>query len=510
MSTSAADTGPGNAARDTPLPPAASLLSSAATPAASAATWPPGERLTVSVRHKSFPPDAWGTALDSLLAEHPRRSRFATPLLTLDRGALTHNTATMFGWLRDERLQLAPHGKTTMSPRLWTELADAGAWGLTLATAWQAQVARSAGVRRIMIANAEVDPVGLRWLSRELDLHDDAEIICWADSVRTIEAMEGILASAGARRRVPVIAEIGAPGGRTGARSVGAGLEIARRIHDSDALELAGVGGYEGSIAHDRSSESVARIDAYLDSIADLHRAAHAGSLYREADVRGDGTGAGGAAQDAGHDAVRDSGRDAAHDAVRDSGHDAVHDSARPIITAGGSAYFDRVAARLGSLRDEADIVLRSGAFQIHDDGFYAGVSPMGSLVGSQPFRSAMHAWVRVVSHPEPGLVLIDAGRRDLPFDEGLPIPQRVVGVTSEESRRILEGSHVSALNDQHGFLQLPRGVPAAEETLPVGTVIRLGLSHPCTAFDKWRLIPILDDADADDPTIIDAVETIF
>jgi D-serine deaminase-like pyridoxal phosphate-dependent protein len=455
---------------------------------------PPGAQITVSVRHKSFPPDAWGSSLDSLLAERPRRSRFTTPLLTLDRGALTHNTATMFGWLRDEQLQLAPHGKTTMSPRLWGELADAGAWGLTLATAWQAQVARSAGVRRIMIANAEVDPVGLRWLSRELDLHDDAEIICWVDSIRTIEAMEKVLASAGARRRVPVIAEIGAPGGRTGARSVESGLEVARRIHESDALELAGVGGYEGSIAHDRSAESVARVDAYLDSIAALHRAAREAGLYREGGAHGEAAGSGGAGQDE----------------VRDSGGGSGRDAGRPIVTAGGSAYFDRVASRLGSLRDEADIVLRSGAFQIHDDGFYAGISPMGSLVGSQPFRSAMHAWVRVVSHPEPGLVLFDAGRRDLPFDEGLPVPQRVAGVTAEESQRILEGSRVTALNDQHGFLQLPRGVAEGEEVLPVGTVIRLGLSHPCTAFDKWRLIPIVEDADADDPTIIDAVETLF
>jgi D-serine deaminase-like pyridoxal phosphate-dependent protein len=206
---------------------------------------------------------------------------------------------------------------------------------------------------------------------------------------------------------------------------------------------------------------------------------------------------------------VRDAGDGSGRDAGGGSGRDALRDAGRPIVTAGGSAYFDRVASRLGSLRDEADIVLRSGAFQIHDDGFYAGISPMGSLVGSQPFRSAMHAWVRVVSHPEPGLVLFDAGRRDLPFDEGLPVPQRVAGVTAEESQRILEGSRVTALNDQHGFLQLPH-VAEGEEVLPVGTVIRLGLSHPCTAFDKWRLIPIVEDADADDPTIIDAVETLF
>ena len=424
------------------------------------------QAITLSPFHKSFPPAAWGSTLDEFVAERPTRAEFATPLLTLDRGALTHNTATMFAWLRDNGLKIAPHGKTTMSPRLWAELADAGAWGLTLATAWQAQVGRQAGVRRIMIANSEVDPVGLRWLSEELDGNDDVEIFCWADRADTVALMESILRAIGPRRRVPVIAELGAPGGRTGARTTAEARDLAQLIHDSDVLELAGVGGYEGSLAHSREEDELTRVDAYLDNIAELHASVLDAGAYRP--------------------------------------------GFRPIVTAGGSAYFDRVAARLGSLAGEADVVLRSGAFQIHDDGFYASVTPMGSLVGTEPFRSAMHAWVRVVSHPEPGLVLFDAGKRDLPFDEGLPVPQRIVGADRSESDRVLAHSRVTRLNDQHGFLSVDIDPEEAERALPIGTVIRLGLSHPCTTFDKWRLIPIVDSADADDPVIIDAVETHF
>jgi D-serine deaminase-like pyridoxal phosphate-dependent protein len=36
--------------------------------------------------------------------------------------------------------------------------------------------------------------------------------------------------------------------------------------------------------------------------------------------------------------------------------------------------------------------------------------------------------------------------------------------------------------------------------------VVTLGLSHPCTAFDKWRLIPVVDA----DGTVAEAVETLF
>lgn len=418
----------------------------------------PGE----SVLHKSFPPEAAGAGLDAFLNARLTIRELQTPMLTLDRGALAENTRIMFDWLRERGLSIAPHGKTTMSPPLWSQVLDAGAWGLTLATGWQAQVARSVGVRRIMIANTLVDPVAVRWAVGELDRNDDLDLISWVDGEETVRLMAEQVRASGARRRFPVIVELGGAGGRTGVRGVDAALRLARSIQATGVLEIAGVGGYEGALAHDRRPESIARVDGYLDEIARLHAAVRDDGLYRPA---------------------------------------------RPIVTAGGSAYFDRVDARLGRLHDEAIVLLRSGAFQVHDDGFYAATGPMGTITGERPFRSAMHAFVRVISRPEPDLVLFDAGKRDLPFDEGMPVAQRVLGSTRADDERLLADSTVTALNDQHGFLRLAAGDPDA---LPVGTVLRLGLSHPCTAFDKWRLIPVIDDADSDLPVVVDAVETRF
>jgi D-serine deaminase-like pyridoxal phosphate-dependent protein len=110
-----------------------------------------------------------------------------------------------------------------------------------------------------------------------------------------------------------------------------------------------------------------------------------------------------------------------------------------------------------------------------------------------------MHGWARVVSRPEPTLALLDAGKRDLPFDEGLPVLQRISG------RGALDGARVTALNDQHAFVQL-----AAGSDLDLGDVVRLGLSHPCTAMDKWQLVPVVDDADAADPVVVDLIRTFF
>ena len=262
------------------------------------------------------------------------------------------------------------------------------------------------------------------------------------------------------RRPVNVIVELGAPGGRTGARTIESGREVAAAIHRSAHLALAGVGGYEGSLSHDREPTGLETVRSYLDQLGRLHREIVADGLY----------------------------------------------AADAIVTAGGSAYQDVVVERLANLADEqagTSVVVRSGAYVIHDDGFYAGISPLIPGRAQRPLRSAMHGWARTVSRPEPELALLDAGKRDLPFDEGLPVPQRIAG----DHSGVLEKAEVTALNDQHAFLRLP-GSEAGD--VPVGTVVRLGLSHPCTAFDKWRLIPVVDDADAPNPGIVDLVHTFF
>jgi len=66
-------------------------------------------------------------------------------------------------------------------------------------------------------------------------------------------------------------------------------------------------------------------------------------------------------------------------------------------------------------------------------------------------------------------------------------------------------GAVVTAVNDQHSYLSLP-----ADSALAVGDVVRLGISHPCTAFDKWRLIAEVESADAAVPVVVGFAETYF
>ena len=415
-------------------------------------------------QHKGLPREAWGKTVRDYLRTGPTLDRMSTPLLTVEKAALDSNVSVMADWARSAGVRLAPHGKTTMAPQVWAQQLDAGAWGITLATPWQVQLARSFGVGRIMLANAIVDPVALTWLAAELDADPSFEFFGWADNVQTVEVMDRVLGSSPGERPVNVIVELGAPGGRTGARTIEAARAVAAAIHHSPRLTLAGVGGYEGALSHDREPAGLETVRTYLDQLGRLHQEIAAEGLY-------------------------------AGDAI---------------VTAGGSAYQDVVVEQLANLADEqgergvrTSVVVRSGAYVIHDDGFYAGISPLISGRAQRPLRSAMHGWARTVSRPEPELALLDAGKRDLPFDEGLPVPQRITGADSA----VLAKAEVTALNDQHAFLRLPG---SEADDVPVGTVVRLGLSHPCTAFDKWRLIPVVDDADAPNPRIVDLVHTFF
>ncbi len=395
-------------------------------------------------RFKGIPADAEGLTVAELAAERRglHDGGFHPPLVVLDEPALAHNLATMRDWCATQGVRLAPHGKTTMAPQLFARQLEHGAWGITLAHFAQLRVARAFGVRTVLLANQLVDAAALRWVAAELARDPDFRLLCMADSVRGVELMAAGLR--GTERPVDVLVELGAPGGRCGARDLAAAGEVADAVVKADGLRLTGVGGYEAAVTHDGVEPGgLADVDRYL---RDLRRLAE--------------------------------GLDLPEDAV---------------VSAGGSAYFDQVAEVLAGLNP----VLRSGAYVTHDDGMYRAVSPFGRGAGT-PFRSALHAWSQVTSHPEPGLALLTLGRRDVSFDQDLPEPHVVRHADGTETSA--RDSHVSALNDQHAFLRV-----GADTRVEVGDWVDCGLSHPCTVFDKWQLLPVVEEG-----IVTDLVRTWF
>ncbi|RNL86566.1 alanine racemase [Halostreptopolyspora alba] len=379
------------------------------------------------------------------------------PAVTLHREALEHNLDRFARWCAERGVDLAPHGKTTMSPHLWSAQLGRGAWGLTAATVAQARVMRRFGAQRVIIANEVVEPGPLAWLSDALAEPDFAPM-CLVDSLAGLELMERELEAA--PRPMPVLVELGVPGRRTGVRELDDALALAGRISRSTQLELVGVEGYEGVLPQRRDGDAPERVRDWLGRLTEFIRRAAAHGLFAT--------------------------------------------TSEVVVTAGGSGYPDLVAdafAELVGLSPPVRPIVRSGCYLTHDDLLMERASPLRSEAGPEPLRPALSCFARVLSRPEPRRALLGAGKRDVSFDIDLPV---VRAVLREGDRIPIEGrARVTELNDHHGFLDLAEGESGLVE---VGDVVELGLSHPCTVFDKWPLIPVLDTGDR----VVDAVRTLF
>ncbi|MEU5093351.1 amino acid deaminase [Streptomyces sp. NPDC020996] len=411
-----------------------------------------GER--VDHRFKGLPPDADGLTVGELAAQRRNlfTGGFTTPVLALSAERLEHNLALMEAYAARHGLAFAPHGKTSMAPQLFHRQTERGAWGITLAVPHQVRVARAFGVRRVFLANEVVDPAALRWIAAEQDADPDFRLICYVDSVRGVELMDAALR--GAARPLEVVVELAAgAGARTGVRTEAECAAVADAVAATRTLRLAGVAGYEGEVRR----ADPERVRAWLRRLVALA---------------------------VGFDR-----------AGRFAGRDEI------VVSAGGSAWFDAVAevfAEIPGLSSPVLKLLRSGAYVSHDDGHYRRLTPFNRVPGEGALEPAFRLWAQVVSRPTPDEAFVNAGKRDAAHDLDLPVAQVV---RRDGTERPAAGISVTALSDQHAWLRT-----TAEADLEVGDWLGLGLSHPCTSFDKWPLIPV---AEADG-TVVEYIRTFF
>ncbi len=330
------------------------------------------------------------------------------PFATLRADAVEHNIERFGARVAEVGAELAPHAKTSMAPWLLERQLAAGAWGLTVANASQLAALADLPVPRFIVTAPVLDAPSQALL-------EGHEVLAFADSAEAVERMPS----------VPVLIEIGYPGGRTGCRT----MEDVERVMSAAGGRVRGVAAFEGTL-HER-----APVRALLDDVARAF---------------------------------------------------ARLDDPDAIVSGGGSVWFDEVLDVLGDL----PLVLRSGCYVTHDHGFYDDASPLGGQL-----RGALEVWGAVLSRPEPGLALVGVGKREVSFDLGLPVPlQR----WSADGLRAAAGT-VTSLNDHHAYV-------AVDEDWRVGDVIGFGISHPCTTFDHWRAIAVVDAA----YDVVDMAETRF
>lgn len=383
------------------------------------------------------------------------------PLAVVRQTALAHNIAWMQRFAAERGVQLAPHGKTTMSPQLFRRQLDAGAWGLTFANVHQLRLGVAAGARRALIANQVINAAELAELLDLRRRHPGLELAFFVDSQAQLDLLAAHWAPLGAgEARLDVLIELGTS--RCGLREHGPALALARALKTHPALRLRGIGFYEGLQVRGESEPDRALMQQWRGRVEALL-----------ADIEAEGL---------------------------------LDDDAHPLwLSGGGSALFDLVAPVIAGKPGRLGL-LRSGCYICHDHEHYgrymqAMDARLHTPLGMPSLQPALEVWTQVLSSPEPGLALLNAGRRDVSFDQGWPVPVWHLG----DGGRVAApaGWRVTGLNDQHAYL---RWDPTACDGPAVGTRVALGPSHPCTTFDKWAWMAVVDDNDC----VVDAITTQF
>jgi D-serine dehydratase len=386
------------------------------------------------------------------------------PAAVLLQSAIEHNVDWMRRFTELTGMRLCPHGKTSMCPQLFDRQLRAGAWGITAATVSHLHVYRRFGVQRILLANQLVDPAGIRFVLAELERDPDFDFYCLVDSVETVEILRAAAAASSCARPIQLLVEVGQAGGRTGARSVEDAMRVARAVHaGAPHLALRGIEGFEGVLEAAEPAETIARIEQMLDEMSQVAVQCDALDLFADGPI---------------------------------------------IVSAGGSQYYDlppSLQRRLATLR-EAVLVLRSGCYITHDASWFSeyakAIAQRMPEIGQlgEGLRSAIEIWAYVQSLPEPGIAIVTMGKRDASFDVHMPTPLKWYRA-GQARPAALSGHTVLKMNDQHAYVQLPAGSPLA-----VGDRVAFGIAHPCTTFDRWSVMMVVDDA----YRVVDAIRTFF
>jgi len=402
------------------------------------------KKQTIEISNKGFPLNSYGKTAEQFLASKPNifSAGFQFPIMILKDNALKHNIDRMARFCKSVGAELAPHVKTTMSPQIAQMQVDAGAFALTIANFWQAEIFRSFGFKKLIIANEVLDPSAIAAIS-ELNGKQAAEIIFYVDSLAGLEIVKKHTSKDGIQN---LFIEIGTDNGRGGVRDLDLVTQIAKNISEDPRLKLRGVTGFEGAVPN------AARTSGGEDSVTKFCQKIVA----------------------------------AANNAFP------YKSESEFIISAGGSAYFEIVASELNKFDKPKILLLRSGGYVTHDSRYYEEIYPFRD--SDDLLLPAIEVWAQVISAPEKDFGVLNLGKRDVGCDLHNPIP---VARYSDKLSKF--SGEIEKLNDQHGFMR-------SQEKFAVSELIGLGISHPCTTFDKWRLIPLVND----NYDVVDCIHTFF
>jgi D-serine dehydratase len=378
------------------------------------------------------------------------------PAAVLYQEKLEHNLRWMQQFMDAYGARLAPHGKTTMAPRLFEMQLKAGAWGITLATVQQTLVAYHHGVRRVLMANQLVGKQNRTAIAQLLE-DQGFSYFCLVDSAELVDQLGAFFSARGLR--LQVLLELGPMGGRTGVRDETQLRSVLSALSRwRETIVLAGVEVYEGILSEE------AAVRSFLERAVQITRSLAGEKQFQRAPI---------------------------------------------LLSGAGSLWYDVVAEVFSAagFGDSAEIVLRPGCYLTHDVGAYRAAQ--ARILEHNPIAKhmrtglipALQVWAYVHSVPEPDRAIVGLGRRDAAFDSGLPSP--ALYFRPGDPLPVPAPPHwsLTKIMDQHAYLLI-----SAEDRLRPGDMIGFDISHPCLTFDKWRVLPMLNC----EFQVIDAVQTFF
>ena len=375
------------------------------------------------------------------------------PAAVIYEASLQNNLEWMQDFAQEHNIQLAPHGKTTMAPALFKQQIDAGAWGMTLATAEQVVVAYRHGIKQLLMANQLVGDANMHLISEVLD-DPSVEFYCLVDSVENVQRLNDFYRCRG--QCLNVLIEVGSEQGRCGCVDEGTLEAVLSVLKVSNNIKLAGLEFYEGVL------KDAEQIDHFLGRFE---------AIFNDLSER------------------------------------AVFDTEQVLVTGAGSAWYDKVSTLFQRLvKPNVLCLIRPGCYLIHDKGLcdrgQQQILARNTFANQMKTKltSSLEVCAYVLSKPSPNRIIVGLGKRDVAFDAGLPIPQWSYRQSWPHQKSIV-GMQVKNLMDHHTYIDIDE-----ETDVKVGDIIGFATSHPCLTLDKWPRLHLVDH----ELNIVDEVRTYF
>jgi len=310
-----------------------------------------------------------------------------TPALILDLDVFERNIERMADAVRGQPVRLRPHAKSHKCAEIALRQVAAGAVGVCCQKVSEAEALVAGGVTDVLIANEVVGSVKLERLAA---LARKAKLAVCVDAAGNVAELDAAAARAGVR--LDALVEINVGADRCGVEPGAPALALARAIAASGNLRFAGLQAYHGGAQHVRS---VANRRAAIDAAVARVRAT------------------------------------------------------RELIQSCGIGCETVTGAGTGSFPLE----LASGAYDELQPGSYifmdADYNRNETDAAWPRFEQSLFVWTTVMSRPNAGRAVVDAGLKASSVDSGMPQLWQRPGVEFTKA------------SDEHGVLAIAPGADA-------------------------------------------------